>query len=163
VCRAPDLPEAALAVTTDPEHRFELAISLKKLDAAYEIATQLDHPQKWRQLSDLALADWKLDVAVECLQKAEDLGGLLLYNAATADAVGLDKLAAKAGAWCLAGRADTVEYQRGTNARRNVWILVGVRMATSGERSAQYCVHRLLYARQDQGLHRPASPGAAVA
>ena len=84
-------------MSTDPEHRFELAISLKKLNIAYEIAAQVEQPQKWRQLSDLAFRDWKLDLAVECLQKADDLSGILLVHTAKSDAAALQKLAAAAG------------------------------------------------------------------
>ena len=78
--------EAALAVSTDPEHRFELAVTLKRLDVAHAIATQTEHPHKWRQLSELALRDWNVDLAVSCMSKADDLSGLLLVHSATGNA-----------------------------------------------------------------------------
>ena len=92
-----DLHEAALAVSTDQEHRFELAVNLKRLDVAHQIAEQMDQPQKWRQLSDMALRDWNLNLALECLRKADDLAGMLLFHSASGNAPGLRQLAASAG------------------------------------------------------------------
>jgi len=38
-----------------------LAIHLKKLDIAFEIASESENEQKWRQLADLSLSDWKVN------------------------------------------------------------------------------------------------------
>jgi len=70
--------QQALAVSSDPEHRFDLALQLSNLKVAYEIATETEHEQKWKQLAELALSQCKFDLAQEALHKAEDLGGLLL-------------------------------------------------------------------------------------
>lgn len=51
----------ALEVSNDPEHRFELAVHLKKLEVAFEIATESDSEAKWKQLGDMSMADWKVD------------------------------------------------------------------------------------------------------
>ena len=56
----PGLPELALEVSTDPEHKFELAVHLKKLDLAVEIAKESDSEAKWKQLADLSLVEWKV-------------------------------------------------------------------------------------------------------
>lgn len=40
----------ALAVATDPEHQFELAVQLGQLQTAYEITTQQPSESKWKQL-----------------------------------------------------------------------------------------------------------------
>lgn len=42
--------EEALAVATDPEHQFELAVQLGKLQTAYEITKQQPSESKWKQL-----------------------------------------------------------------------------------------------------------------
>jgi hypothetical protein len=91
-----DLLEAALAVATDAEHRFELAVTLKRLDVAHAIAAQTEHPHKWRQLSELALRDWDVDLAVACMAKAEDVSGLLLVHTATGNASALAAVAEQA-------------------------------------------------------------------
>jgi len=85
--------EEALVVATDPEHQFELAVQLGKLQAAYEITTQQPTESKWKQLGDLALVSSDLQLAEECLVRAADLPGLLLLYSSCGHAEGLEKLA----------------------------------------------------------------------
>jgi len=85
--------EEALAVATDPEHQFELAVQLGKLQVAYEITTQQPTESKWKQLGDLALHSGELTLAEECLVRAEDLPGLLLLYSSCGHAEYFDKLA----------------------------------------------------------------------
>jgi len=54
------MAELALDVSTDPEHKFDLAVQLKKLEVASEIAKEADSETKWRQLGDLSLGEWKV-------------------------------------------------------------------------------------------------------
>lgn len=49
-------------MSTDLDHKFELAVALKKLDVAYAIAKESDSEPKWKQLGDLALACWNFAV-----------------------------------------------------------------------------------------------------
>merc|ERR1712062_133836 len=44
----------ALVVSSDPEHRFDLAIQLGDLDTAYGLAKESGSEQKWKQLAELA-------------------------------------------------------------------------------------------------------------
>lgn len=76
----------ALAVSTDPEHRFELALSLEDLEIAHELAKEANSQQKWRQLASLATQQGRIDLVKECLDKAEDHAGLLLLATSTANA-----------------------------------------------------------------------------
>jgi coatomer subunit beta' len=55
-----DLKELALSVSTDDEHRFELALQLGKLDVALEIARSSETEAKWRTLGDAALNAWRV-------------------------------------------------------------------------------------------------------
>lgn len=55
-------PEQALLVSSDLDHKFELAVTLKKLDVAYAIAKESESDQKWKQLGELALACWNFAV-----------------------------------------------------------------------------------------------------
>ncbi|KAL7299310.1 hypothetical protein TKK_0007889 [Trichogramma kaykai] len=75
----------ALAVSTDPEHRFELALSLEDLEVAHELAKEANSQQKWRQLASLATQQGQLNLVKECLNKAEDHAGLLLLATSTAN------------------------------------------------------------------------------
>jgi coatomer subunit beta' len=83
-------------VATDPEHRFDLAIQLSKLDLAYSIAS--DHDHKWKVVGDAALNKWQYGLAEECMKRSNDLEGLLLYYQAAGNAQGLSELAAQAEA-----------------------------------------------------------------
>lgn len=68
----------ALTVSTDPEHKFDLALQLKDTKIAYDLAVEAQTEFKWKQLAELALNLAELDLAKECLEKAQDLPGLLL-------------------------------------------------------------------------------------
>lgn len=85
--------DLALDVATDPEHRFELALSLAKLNVALEIARQSDVDHKWKIVGDTALAGWDLALAEECFTHAKDLGSLLLLHTSSGNTKGLADLA----------------------------------------------------------------------
>jgi coatomer subunit beta' len=89
--------EEALEISTDSEHRFDLALGLGKLDIALAIAEKEgagDH--KWRAVGDKALEGWDVKTAESCFWQAKDLGSLLLLYSASGDRDGLRKLAEKA-------------------------------------------------------------------
>lgn len=77
--------QQALAVSTDPEHRFELAIALEDLNIARTLAQEANNPHKWSQLGELAASTNNLDLAKECMQRAQDYGGLLLLATSSGD------------------------------------------------------------------------------
>ncbi|CAG8603089.1 12782_t:CDS:10, partial [Acaulospora colombiana] len=87
-----DLKELALEVSTDIEHKFELAVQLNKLDVAVEIAREVDTDSKWKTVGDSALNAWK-----ECLKRANDMSGLLLLYTASGNSKGIKELAETAG------------------------------------------------------------------
>ncbi|KAJ7281800.1 coatomer protein [Mycena rebaudengoi] len=94
-----DLKELALQVTTDPDHKFDLALQLDDLDTALEITRavpELEAELKWKSLGDRALAVWRFDLARECFEKGNDLSALMLLLLATGDKEGLTALSAKA-------------------------------------------------------------------
>jgi coatomer subunit beta' len=88
--------EKALEVATDPEHRFDLALSLGDLQQAVTIAREQDTEHKWKTVGDAALTNWNVKLAQECFVKAKDLGSLLLLYSATSDQAGLRELASLA-------------------------------------------------------------------
>lgn len=59
---AREMKEEALEIATDPDYRFDLAVSLGKLGVALELAEQSGSELKWRQLGELALSAGKLQV-----------------------------------------------------------------------------------------------------
>jgi len=90
--------ELALQVATDPEHKFDLALSLGQLPIALELAREADVEHKWKTVGDAALAGWDVALAAECFTNAKDLGSLLLLHSSTGDRDGLKALAEQAEA-----------------------------------------------------------------
>ena len=90
--------ELALEVATDPEHRFELALSLKNLQIALEIAEKTDAEHRWKVVGDAALAAWDIKLAEQCFVHAKDLGSLLLLHSSTGNVDGLKQLFTQADA-----------------------------------------------------------------
>lgn len=88
--------ELALDVSPDPEHRFELALALNRLDTALELAREADVEHKWKTVGDAALTSWDLSLAQECFTHAKDLGSLLLLYTSSRNAEGLRSLAEQA-------------------------------------------------------------------
>lgn len=94
---AQGLRELALSATRDDAHKFDLALSLDKLDLAAQIAGP-EELSKWRQLGDHYLAKWNVDVATECYTKAKELDTLLLIHTSTGNKAALTELAKQAEA-----------------------------------------------------------------
>jgi coatomer subunit beta' len=90
--------DLALDVATDPEHRFELALSLGNLSIALDIARDADAEHRWKTVGDAALSAWDIRLAEECFTHAKDLGSLLLLHSSTGNKAALQKLAAQADA-----------------------------------------------------------------
>ena len=88
--------DMALEVSTDAEHRFDLALSLNDLQTALELAREANVDHKWKTVGDAALAGWNLSLAQECFFNAKDVGSLLLLHTASNDREGLRSLAAQA-------------------------------------------------------------------
>jgi coatomer subunit beta' len=88
--------QQALAVSSDLDHRFDLALQIGDLNVAKEIAEESESEQKWKQLGELAISKCEFDLAQEALHKAQDLGGLLLIATAAGNATMVDKLAESA-------------------------------------------------------------------
>jgi len=87
----------ALNVTTDPDHKFELAIFLGELKIAHDIAEndKDDAVHKWRQISELALTKWQFKLAEKAMWRANDFSGLLVLYSSLADAKGISQLAVR--------------------------------------------------------------------
>ncbi|KAK9451268.1 coatomer WD associated region-domain-containing protein [Limtongia smithiae] len=88
--------ELALEVSTDPDHKFELALSLGNLEVAKEIAQADTSDHKWKTLGDTALQKWDVALAEKCYAAVSDLGSLLLIYTSTNNVDGLRGIAKKA-------------------------------------------------------------------
>ena len=100
--------EEALAVTTDLDHKFELAVDLKHMEIAHKVLLDQDSTQqhldlestemqsKWRRLGDLALANGDIRLAIQCAKRSADLSGLLLLYSSAGNKQGMMDLALQA-------------------------------------------------------------------
>ncbi|KAE8270045.1 hypothetical protein A4X09_0g2285 [Tilletia walkeri] len=96
---AQDYKELALQVTQDPDHKFDLAVSLDDFDTALKIAQtgpQTGSEPRWRTIGDKAIGRWNLSLAQECFEKAKDLNALLLIATSTGDRSLLNRVATQA-------------------------------------------------------------------
>ncbi|XP_055370119.1 coatomer subunit beta'-like [Betta splendens] len=85
--------QQALAVSTDPEHKFELALQLEEVGVAYQLALEAESEHKWKQLAELATTKCQFSLAQKCLHQAQDYGGLLLLATASGNADMMGELA----------------------------------------------------------------------
>ena len=92
--------EEALEVTTDMDHKFELAVDLRNLKVANSILSELkiheddlENKNKWKKLGDLALHYGDVSLALSCAQRADDFSGLLLMYSSVGNKEGMLSLA----------------------------------------------------------------------
>ena len=93
--------EEALAVTQDPDHKFDLSLELGQVDMAHQILLETpeedkdstDTQTKWKRLSDAALKDTNLELCEAAGIASSDFSGLLLFYSATGNLAGMERLA----------------------------------------------------------------------
>lgn len=102
--QARGLLDLALDVTTEDQHRFSLAIELKKLDLAQQLVRGAESVQKWQQLANLALQEGDIPLALEGFEKSADFNAALLILSSLRDISGIARLGENALA---AGKAHT--------------------------------------------------------
>ena len=95
------LPDKAFSISSDLEHKFELALSMNRVDLAKEVVQSFHSSDprdpvvqgKWKQLGDLALKSFKFLTAEECYWNGLDFSSLLLIYSASSDLISLQRLA----------------------------------------------------------------------
>eukprot|EP00771_Trimastix_marina_P000518 gnl/Trimastix_PCT/1539.p1 GENE.gnl/Trimastix_PCT/1539~~gnl/Trimastix_PCT/1539.p1 ORF type:complete len:882 (+),score=353.69 gnl/Trimastix_PCT/1539:197-2842(+) len=90
--------EMALSIACDPDHRFELALGMQRLDIASEAAERIDNDEHWRQLGDAAITAGQFPLAARCLKMGHDLPTQLMLYSSTGDRAGMASLADQAHA-----------------------------------------------------------------
>lgn len=93
--------EEALAVTQDPDHKFDLSLELGQVETAHQILLgtpeedkeSTDTQSKWKRLSDAALKDTNLELCEAASIASNDYSGLLLFYSATGNYSGMERLA----------------------------------------------------------------------
>ena len=129
-----DLKQLALEISTDPDHRFDLALSLDALDIALSIAEQTPAPEnevKWKAVGDRALSSWKFATAKRAYEHAGDVGALFLLGLAMGDANAVKEVGRLAKGKGLNNIAFAASWQTG-DARSAVDLLVDTERASEG-------------------------------
>jgi coatomer subunit beta' len=127
-----DLKQLALEISTDPDHRFDLALSLDALDVALSIAEQTPAPEneiKWKAVGDRALSSWKFATAKRAYEQAGDVGALFLLGLATGDTAAMKDVGRLAKGKGLNNIAFAASWQTG-DARGAVDLLVDTERAS---------------------------------
>ncbi|EER14460.1 coatomer subunit beta', putative [Perkinsus marinus ATCC 50983] len=97
----------ALEITTDKDHKLDLALNLGDLQMAGEIVGELTaqlppgadrtvNYSKWKQVGDQALKQGDIELATTCYSQGCDVTGLMLIAQATGDRSLLEKVASMA-------------------------------------------------------------------
>jgi len=98
--------EEAMAVTTDPDHKFDLALELSHIDVAHTLLGETEEEEKdstdtmakWKRLSDAALKESNFELCESASLASNDYAGLLLMYSAIGNLDGMEKLAKSAEA-----------------------------------------------------------------
>jgi len=62
--------EMAFEITPDQDHKFELALTLNKIEAAYDISEEQESVDKWKKVGDIALMAGSFELAEKCFEKS---------------------------------------------------------------------------------------------
>ena len=84
--------EMAFQITPDKDHKFELALTLNKIEHAYLISEEQASVDKWKKVGDIALMMGSFELAEKCFEKSQDFNSLMLFYSSYGDAEGLEKL-----------------------------------------------------------------------
>jgi coatomer subunit beta' len=74
-----ELFDLCYKITKNPNQKFSLAVKLKKLSEAYEIAANSKNSEKLKIVSDLAIELGEFNFAEKTMKEGHDWNGLLLY------------------------------------------------------------------------------------
>ena len=96
--------EEAMAVTTDHDHKFDLALELGMIRVAHELLLETpeedkfmtDTMTKWKRLSDAAMKESNFELCEAASIASDDFPGLLLLYSALGNLEGMEKLAVMA-------------------------------------------------------------------
>jgi len=93
--------EEAFAVTTDPDHKFDLALELGQTETAHALLLETpdedkestETESKWKRLSDAALKENNLELVEAASVASHDYSDLLLLYSAVGNLAGMERLA----------------------------------------------------------------------
>lgn len=88
--------EMAFNVTPDRDHKFDLALTLNRVEDAFSIAEEQQSADKWRKVGDIALMQGQFSLAERCFDKSGDFNSQLLFYSSCGDLEALQRVAENA-------------------------------------------------------------------
>jgi len=79
-------------LTPDKDHKFDLAMSLNRIEDAFIIAEEQESSEKWKKVGDISLVNGNFQLAEKCFLKSQDFNSLLLFYSSYGDFNGLSRL-----------------------------------------------------------------------
>jgi len=145
--------EEALAVTVDPDHKFDLALELGHVDVAHTLVNEIEDEEKestesmakWKRLSDAALQDSNFELCEAASIASNDYAGLLLMYSAIGNLDGMETLAKSAEADGKTNIAFTAHFLTG-----NVEACTNILIETNRLPEAAFFVRTYLPSRTDE-------------
>jgi len=145
--------EEAMAVTTDPDHKFDLSLELGHIDIAHSLMEEIpeedkdatDTMTKWKRLSDAALKDSNFDLCEAASVASNDYAGLLLMYSAIGNHAGMEDLAISAQAGGKTNIAFSAYFLTG-----NVEACADILIATNRLPEAAFFARTYLPSRVDE-------------
>jgi coatomer subunit beta' len=129
----------AFDITPDKDHKFELALTLNKIEDAYKIAEEQESTDKWKKVGDIALLMGSFELSEKCFNKSQDYNSLLLFYSSYGDVEGLQKVveeSEKAGKFNVAFEA---AYMLGDSERCVDILLKSSRVSEAAFFARSYC------------------------
>ncbi len=98
--------EEAFAVTTDPDHKFDLAMELGQIEVGHQLLLETpeedkdstETESKWKRLSDAALKETNLELCEAAALASHDYSDLLMLYSAVGNLASMERLAEAATA-----------------------------------------------------------------
>ncbi len=100
--------ELAFDITTDNDHKFDLALTLNRIEDAQKIADEQQSTEKWKKVGDIALVSGHFMLAERCFKASSDFNSLMLFYQSYGDIDGMvevAKLAESQGKYNIAFQA----------------------------------------------------------
>lgn len=80
-------------MTPDRDHKFDLALTLNRVEEAFAIAEETQNADKWKKVGDIALMQGQFGLAEKCFKQSQDFNSQLLFYTSCGDLENLKRLA----------------------------------------------------------------------
>lgn len=130
-------------MTPDRDHKFDLALTLNRVEDAFRIAEEMQSADKWKKVGDIALLSGQFGLAERCFDKSSDFNSQLLFYSSCGDLENLQRVACEAEANGKYNVAFQAAYLTGDVDRCLSILLKSKRTAEAAYFARAYCPSKL--------------------